>query len=110
MKNATIIPIFKFQHSGLPIAIQTIQSRIEQSGEIDALPHSHDHFELVWVIRGTGSVRVDLKEYAIRDNHLYGVAPGMVHQFLAELNTEGYILSFTDCFLKLADHEFDSIN
>src|SRR5258708_3905791 len=110
MKKAPIIPIFQFQHSGFPFTIQTIQSQIEQPDHRNSSPHSHDHYEMIWVISGTGSIRVDLKEYVIGDNHLYGVGPGMVHQIQINDDAEGYILSFTDSFLKLADHEFDSIN
>ena len=110
MKRAPIIPIFKFQHSGLAFTIQTIQSHIEHQGEMNASPHSHDHFEMIWVISGTGSIRVDIEEYAICDNHLYGVGPGVAHQLQINADAEGYILSFTDSFLKLADQEFDAIN
>jgi YesN/AraC family two-component response regulator len=82
----------------------------EQQALPDASPHSHDYYELIWVIRGVGSIQVDLKEFVIGDNHLYGVGPGMVHQLRTNPDAEGYILSFTDSFLKMADHEFDSIN
>ncbi len=109
MKEAPIIPIFKFQNSGLPFKIQTIKSQIEEQDDLNASPHSHDYYEMIWVISGTGSVRVDLKEYAIGDNHLYWVGPGVVHQLETNVDAEGYILSFADSFLKLADHEFDSI-
>ncbi|HET7000690.1 MAG TPA: helix-turn-helix transcriptional regulator [Puia sp.] len=109
MNNAPIIPIFKFQHSGLALDIQTLQSQTEPENFINPAAHSHDHYEMVWVIRGTGSIRVDLKEYVIRDNHLYGMGPGVVHQLLINPEAEGYILSFTDSFLKMSDHEFDSI-
>jgi YesN/AraC family two-component response regulator len=37
------------------------------------------------------------------------VGPGVVHQLQTTDDAEGYILSFTDSFLKLADQEFDSI-
>jgi len=109
MKEAPIIPMFKFQNSGLPFKIQTIKSQIEEQGDLNVLPHGHDHYEIIWVINGTGSVRVDLKEYAIHDNHLYWLAPGVVHQLQINVDAEGYIFSFADSFLKLADHEFDSI-
>jgi len=109
MKEAPIIPMFKFQNSGLPFKIQTIKSQIEEQDDLNASPHCNDHYEMIWVISGTGSVRVDLKEYAIGDNHLYWVGPGVVHQLQINVDAEGYILSFPDSFLKLEDHEFDSI-
>ena len=110
MKPAQIIPMFKFQNSGLPFNIRTIKSQIEDQDDLNASPHCHDHYEMIWVISGTGSVRVDLKEYPIDDNHLYCVGPGVVHQLQTNVDAEGYILSFVDSFLKLADHEFDSIS
>jgi len=110
MKEAPIIPMYKFQNSGLPFKIQTIKSQIEEQNDLNASPHSHDHYEMIWVISGIGSVRVDLKEYTIGDNHLYWVGPGVVHQFQTNIDAEGYILSFAASFLKLADQEFDSIS
>ena len=110
MKGAPIIPMYNFQNSGLPFKIQTIKSQIEEQDDLNASPHSHDHYEMIWVISGTGSVRVDLKEYTIGDNHLYWVGPGVVHQLQTNVDAEGYILSFADSFLKLADQEFDSIS
>jgi len=110
MKDAPIIPMYKFQNSVLPFKIQTIKSQIEEQDDLNALPHGHDHYEMIWVISGTGSVRVDLKEYTIGDNHLYWVGPGVVHQLQTNVDAEGYILSFADSFLKLADQEFDSMS
>jgi len=110
MKEAPIIPMYKFQNSGLPFKIQTVKSQIEEQDDLNASPHSHDHYEMIWVISGTGSIRVDLKAYTIGDNHLYWVGPGVVHQLQTNVDAEGYILSFADSFLKLADQEFDSIS
>jgi AraC-like DNA-binding protein len=110
MKEAPIIPMFKFQNSALPFKIETIKSQTKEQDDLSAVPHSHDHYEMIWVISGTGFVRVDLKEYAIGNDHLYGVGPGVVHQLQINGDAEGYILSFADSFLKLADHEFDSIS
>jgi AraC family transcriptional activator of pobA len=110
MKQAPIIPMLKFQNSGLPFKIQTIKSQIEEQDDPNASSHCHDHYELIWVISGAGAVRIDLKEYAVGHNHLYWVAPRVVHQLRTNADAEGYILSFADSFLKLADHEFDSVS
>ncbi|HET6994327.1 MAG TPA: AraC family ligand binding domain-containing protein, partial [Chitinophagaceae bacterium] len=89
MKEAPIIPMHKFQHSGLPFRVQSIKSQIEEKDDLNAPPHSHDHYEMIWVIRGTGYIRVDLNEYAIGDNHLYWVGPGVMHQLQTNVDAEG---------------------
>lgn len=103
------MPMFRFKNSGLPLKLQTIKSQIEEQDDLNAAPHIHPHYEMIWIISGTGTIRADLKDYAIRENHLYCMGPGVVHQIQINTQAEGYIISFEDSFLKLADHEFDSI-
>lgn len=72
-------PVYSYQESsGLPpIGLVDFDH-----SELDRLPddnrHVHDFLVLVYVERGTGSVRIDNAELPLRDGQLYAIAPGQV--------------------------------
>jgi AraC family transcriptional activator of pobA len=107
MKKDTIIPVLGFQNSDLPFRIQTIKSLPEGKEYSEDAPHSHDYYELIWIVNGSGSLHVDLQQHIFGNNLLYFVKPGQVHQVSVDTGTDGFILSFTDDFLNLADTESD---
>jgi len=107
MKHATIVPVLKFEARALPFKIQTINQLPGEQEDTNAAPHSHDYYEMIWITNGRGTLHADLYEYTIDKDMLYCVRPGQVHQLQTCKDTEGFVLSFTESFLKLADHEFD---
>jgi AraC family transcriptional activator of pobA len=107
MKQASIIPILKFDNAGLPFKIQTIQEIAEQRDELCESAHSHDYYEIIWVISGKGTVLVDLKQHAIEDNMIFALKPNQAHQFPMDADMAGFVFSFTDAFFNMGEHEFD---
>jgi AraC family transcriptional regulator, transcriptional activator of pobA len=107
MKKDLLIPVLRFENSSLPFRIMTINSLSEQQEYSEKKPHTHDYYKLIWIINGNGSLHVDLQEYILGNNLLYFVKPGQVHQVSVDTGTQGFILSFTDDFLNLADLECD---
>jgi AraC family transcriptional activator of pobA len=107
MKEASIIPLFKFQNNGLPFKIHTIKGLRQEVDDIYALPHSNDYYELIWVTSGSGTLKADLQEYAIENNLLYCLKPGQVHQLETSEEADGFILSFGPSFLTILEQEFD---
>jgi AraC family transcriptional activator of pobA len=69
--------------------------------------HSHDYFEIIWVVRGTGTHWVDMQKWDIDDNRIFCIKPGQMHNFIPGDNTEGFVISFTESFLNLGELEFD---
>jgi AraC family transcriptional activator of pobA len=107
MKKAAIIPLLKFEYGGLPVRIQTVQEFVLEEDDYKVMAHSHDFYEMIWIIKGHGLLQADLKQYEIGDQQLFCIKPGQVHQLRTTVDTEGFILSFSSDFLNAAEQELD---
>ena len=107
MKEATIIPVLKFQNGALPFKVETLKNFIENQDDIQEGPHSHNYFEMVWLTKGRATLSVDMQEYTIGTNMIFCARPNQTHQFKMEEDMEGFIFSFTDSFFKMDEYEFD---
>lgn len=65
------------------------------------VPHCHDFFEIVWLPRGRGEVRSDLRAFPVEPRTLFFVAPGQVHAWRFTEPPEGEIVSFTRDFFRV---------
>jgi AraC-like DNA-binding protein len=65
-------------------------------------PVRRPHYQIVWIIRGSGYFSIDLERYRVKDNAIYTIPPGRFHQFMPEDRISGYVLSFNIDFLYLA--------
>ena len=106
MKQTSAIPLLKFENNALPFKVQTMRSLIEQSAA-NEFPHSHDYYEMVWIINGKGRLSVDLQQYVIGSNMIFCLKPDQTHQFRFDAQVEGFVFSFTDSFFTMGEHEFD---
>jgi AraC family transcriptional activator of pobA len=107
MKQARIIPLMKFGDTSLPFKIQTIKNLVEQQDERSESVHSHDYYEIVWIINGRGTLFVDLAEHAIENNMIFCFKPNQAHRLVLDSGMEGFVISFTDAFFNVGEHEFD---
>jgi AraC-like DNA-binding protein len=107
MKQAKIIPLLKFQNGTSPFKVQTIKDFTEEQGEINDAPHSHNYYEIIWMINGNGTLYVDMHQYPIGDNTIFCLLPNQMHQFQMNMDMEGFVFSFTDSFFNLGEHEFE---
>jgi len=107
MKQAPIIPLLKFQSGALPFKVQTIKDFTEQQDEINEGPHSHNYYEMIWLIKGQGALHVDMQEYTIKSNTVFYLKPNEPHQFQTQAEMEGFVFSFTDAFLNISEYDFD---
>ncbi|KIL26807.1 hypothetical protein B4133_1297 [Bacillus altitudinis] len=60
--------------------------------------HRHDCFEIFWIIKGKGVVRIDFQSYNLSSNTLVLISPGQIHGLIEpELSqeVEGYMLIFS---------------
>lgn len=71
--------------------------------------HLHDFYTIHFIIEGCGSHIIDFKEYDIVSNSLYFVSPGQLHMWKPEGNLSGYVMVFTEEFLKAPDFAFNSV-
>ena len=107
MKQALIIPLMKFQSGALPFKVQTIKNFTEGQDEINEVPHSHNYYEMIWLIKGQGMLHADMQEYTIENNTIFFLKPNQPHQFQAQAEMEGFVFSFTDAFFSIGEHDFD---
>src|SRR5215468_3799184 len=98
MKEAQIIPLFKFKSDALPFKVQTIKNFAEEQDDTNETPHSHNHYEMVWVTRGKGMLYIDMREYVVDDNTIFCLKPNQVHQFQVQPGMDGFVFSFADSF------------
>jgi YesN/AraC family two-component response regulator len=107
MKKASIIPLLKFDDPRGPFKIQTIKELKERQEDVGGAVHSHDYYEIVWVIKGMGKLHVDMQEYLIENNMIFCLKPHQAHRFVVDANMEGFVFSFTDDFFNVGVYEFD---
>ena len=60
-------------------------------------PHYHDFFQLA-LVRGTGMVMHDFRDYAVQGETLLFLSPGQVHTIQADGDLTGVVLSFSQSF------------
>lgn len=68
------------------------------NGESDR-PHRHDYYTIIFIEKGEGTHFVDFKEYEVKDNQLYFILPGQMHQMVLTAEPQGWVLIFTEEFL-----------
>lgn len=61
--------------------------------------HRHNHFEIVWITKGTGRFTIDTESYEISENLVFCLNPGKVHQLRGDENLKGFVFSFQKEFL-----------
>jgi AraC-like DNA-binding protein len=107
MKQALIIPLLTLKNGALPFKVQTIKNFTEEQDDINEAPHSHNYYEMIWLIKGQGTLYVDMQEYAIESDTIFCLKPNQVHQFQARAEMEGFVFSFTDSFFNMDEYDSD---
>jgi AraC family transcriptional activator of pobA len=81
--------------------ISTLES-LDLSRDPGNEPIRQQHYQIVWITRGSGYFSIDLEKYRVKDNSIYTIPPGRFHQFMPTGPLLGYVLSFNIDFLYLA--------
>ncbi|RAV27730.1 helix-turn-helix domain-containing protein [Sinomicrobium soli] len=63
------------------------------------MPHRHDYYIVMLVLRGKGVHTVDFNRYSLSGGQVYFISPGQVHQVRDDEKPEGYVLSFSSRFM-----------
>lgn len=68
----------------------------EHLKNIDAIhfPHRHDFYYLLFITSGKGTHTIDFKTYNIKNNQVFFMSPGQVHQWDIKPGAKGYTLFF----------------
>jgi AraC-like DNA-binding protein len=64
-------------------------------------PHRHDHFALFFVTGGDGHHVIDFKDYQLKANRIFLMAPGQIHAWKSLIGVKGFVLLFTKDFFSL---------
>jgi AraC family transcriptional regulator, transcriptional activator of pobA len=107
MKQATIIPLVKSQNGSFVFKVQNINNFIENRDIKQEGPHSHNYYELIWLIKGSGTLYVDMREHPVENNTIHLIKPNQIHQFRMEEGMEGFVFSFADSFFNMDEYDFD---
>lgn len=63
-------------------------------------PHMHNFYVINYISSGQGSCVIDFETYDIISGSLYFVSPGQLHLWNPEGRVDGFVMVFTDGFLK----------
>lgn len=97
LRKTEEIPFQHFPHAG-QISLFKIG---DYQSEITRKPHRHAFYHLIWFTQGRGTHMVDFKAYEQKDNTLFVLHPGQVHQVLEDKaagGNQGWTISFTEKF------------
>jgi AraC family transcriptional activator of pobA len=60
--------------------------------------HRHDFFFILVIEKGRGNHQIDFIDYKVRDNTVFFLRPGQVHELQLKAGTTGYIMEFNTEF------------
>jgi AraC-like DNA-binding protein len=79
-------------------SIRNIQELLEEKDMVQEL-HRHDFYYILVLKKGSGSHEIDFKPFEVRNNTIFLMRPGQVHQLTLKAGSTGYLLQFkTDFF------------
>jgi AraC-like DNA-binding protein len=76
--------------------------------ELAGIPHRHHDFQILWFTRASGDHIVDFVTYELKDNVLFLLRPGQVHQLPAK-GIYGFSITFTEKFYFTNKHERETL-
>jgi AraC-like DNA-binding protein len=78
-------------------SIRDVQDLLSGKDMIQEL-HRHDFFYILALEKGKGTHEIDFISYEIRDNVVFFMRPGQVHQLTLDAGSTGYLLQFKSAF------------
>ena len=77
--------------------IRRIEDIVGQTGLVHNL-HRHDFFFILALKTGSGSHEIDFIPYTVKDNAVFILRPGQVHQLVLNAGATGYLIEFNSEF------------
>lgn len=79
-------------------SIRDIKELLAENDMVQEL-HRHDFYYVLVLKKGSGYHEIDFKQYEVRNNSIFLMRPGQVHQLNLKAGSTGYLLQFkTDFF------------
>jgi AraC family transcriptional activator of pobA len=70
--------------------------------------HIHPYTEILWIIKGSGKLYLDMQVCELETGRMYFIRPGEVHKLDCDGNIIGYVLSLSKTLLENAATEIES--
>lgn len=85
------------------LVVTPLRAFVHSHGDL-FFPHRHDFYQIVLFTKGGGRHSIDFQQYAIEERQVYYMAPGQIHTWDFEENTEGFIVNFNESFFSSVFH------
>jgi len=67
-------------------------------------PHRHDFYQIVLFTQGGGHHTIDFQRHEVRPHQVYYMAPGQIHSWEFDADTDGYLVNFNESFYTAICH------
>lgn len=108
------IPVYSLLHVAKEdkrseeLQVERFASYLEKHYQQLHLPHRHTFYHLVLFTKGSGSHTIDFAAFNVKPFQVYFMIPGQVHSWHFKGVPEGYVINFSEQFLKsfLLDQQY----
>lgn len=100
MKNIPVRKLTEVPKESIPQGRFTLRTVQDLLGEKDLFHelHRHDFFFILALKKGMGTHEIDFTNYPIKDNVVFFLRPGQVHQLELKTGSTGFIMEFNTEF------------
>jgi len=77
------------------LTVQYLNDYLNDAEEIHARAHIHTYTEILWILKGSGKLHVDLEVFELATGQMYFIRPGEVHSLHCGPDTSGYVLTLS---------------
>ncbi|MBL7782144.1 MAG: helix-turn-helix domain-containing protein [Saprospiraceae bacterium] len=85
------------------IVVTRLRDFVQNHRDIQ-FPHRHDFFQIVLFSKGGGAHSIDFRRYEVKPRQVYYMAPGQIHTWEFDEETDGYIVNFNESFFTSICH------
>ncbi len=103
--NIEIVSLPDYEHSNPTFIVSGLCELGESFFQQIGVPHRHDFYTIYWIKTGKLTQTIDSVVHEVKDNTLFFLAPGQVHNIQSSEKIEGYMIAFQDSFMCLRDQQ-----
>lgn len=85
------------------IVVTRLRDFVQNHRDIQ-FPHRHDFYQIVLFTKGGGSHSIDFQRYEALPRQVYYMAPGQIHTWEFNEETDGFIVNFNESFFTSICH------
>lgn len=109
-KDIKVYQLANEQHPNRFFRIERMEDHYDDvNGSIDD-PHRHDFYVIIWVKEGEGKHTIDFETYDLKQDSLFFLSPGQIHQVETYNRPKGWAMSFSKDFLLMNDISLNFMN